>query len=78
MLQRSTPNKLIDVYGTTSSNFPIYTIDGIYVDSPEYDTSAAFILNLAKKFLNANVNFTSGKRIKFETVGGFRKNYFVL
>jgi hypothetical protein len=61
--QRSTPNKVIDIFGTTAADFPIYTIDGIYIDSPEYDSSGAFILNLKKKLVNANVNFTSGNKL---------------
>lgn len=60
LFKRSTPNKIIDVYGTTYAIFPIYTADGKFVDSPEYDTSGAFILNLSEKFVNANVNFTQG------------------
>lgn len=53
-----TPSKTIDIYGTTSADFPIYTIDGVYIDSPVHEAAGTFILNFAKRFVDANINFT--------------------
>lgn len=42
------------------ANFPLYTIDGVFVDTPEYESAGAFELDFFKKIINANVNFTEG------------------
>lgn len=52
---------MIDIYGITAAHFPVYTIDGVYVDSPEYESAGALVLDFGKKFINADVNFTSGE-----------------
>lgn len=60
--QRSSPSKIIDIYGIATTDFPVYTIDGIYFDRP-YETSGSSILDFRKKLINANVNFTEGNSI---------------
>lgn len=55
---RSTPNQLINISGKTKSNFPIYSIEGVFFDSPEYETSGIVELDIARKLIDGNVNFT--------------------
>lgn len=42
------------------ANFPRYNIDGVFVDTPEYESAGAFELDFYKKIIDANVNFTEG------------------
>lgn len=55
---RSTPNQVINVSGNTKSSFPIYSIEGVFFDSPEYETSGIVELDIYRKSINGNVNFT--------------------
>lgn len=58
--QRTTPNKIIDIYAKAVTDFPIYQIDGNFIDSPEYDSNGILRLDLYQKLIQGHVNFTSG------------------
>ena len=58
--QRTTPNKIIDIYGKAVTEFPVYQIDGNFIDSPEYEANGILRLDLYRKLIQGIVNFTSG------------------
>lgn len=60
MLQRSTPNKEVNIYGKASGSFPIFILEGDYVDTPEIESKGHFIFNLMEKFVKMEVNLTGG------------------
>lgn len=46
----------------------MYSFNGVYIDTPEYETSGVLELDIAKKYINGNVNFTSGKKDFFQSL----------
>lgn len=55
---RSTPNQLIDIRGNTKINFPVYSIEGVFYDGIDYESTGIIELDFAKKYIDGNVNFT--------------------
>lgn len=66
---RQTPNQLIDVYGNTKSNFPTYSVEGIFYDSPEYESSGILELDINKRLIEGNMNFTESGNQNLQVYG---------
>lgn len=66
---RHTPNKDIDVYTLIKSNHPSYSIDGVFIDSPEYDMAGDLVLNIKEKTINSDVKLSEDETQKFQIRG---------
>jgi hypothetical protein len=49
--------------------FPSYSVEAIYIDSPDYDMAGNLVLDLKRKTINSDVNLTSDATQKFQIRG---------
>lgn len=53
-----TPHKTFYVWTRANGEYPVYTINGTYEDSPEVNTTAEFFINIDDRLIQLNANFT--------------------
>lgn len=51
------------------SDFPKYSIDGVYIDSPDYEMAGDLIVDLKKKTVNSDVKLSADETQKFQIRG---------
>jgi hypothetical protein len=56
------------IYGIFKPKFPVYTFEGIYIDSDK-NTAGELILDLKNKFINGDVRLTEDETQKFQIRG---------
>lgn len=52
------PHKTFYIWGQANGDYPIYTFNGTYEDSPDVNTTAEFYLNIDDRFIKLDANFT--------------------
>lgn len=52
------PHKRFFVWARADGEYPVYTLNGTYEDSPEINTTAAFFINIDDRLVRLNANFT--------------------
>lgn len=55
---KKSPHKTFYVWGRANGEYPIYTFNGTYEDSPEINTTAEFFLHIDDRFIKLDANFT--------------------
>lgn len=53
-----TPHKTFYIWTRANGEYPIYTINGTYEDSPDVNTTAEFFVNIDERFIKLDANFT--------------------
>lgn len=56
--RKVSPHKTFYIWGRANGEYPIYTLNGTYEDSPEINTTAEFYLNIDNRFIKLDANFT--------------------
>lgn len=55
---KETPHKTFYVWVRADGEYPTYTLNGTYEDSPEINTTAAFFINIDDRLVKLDANFT--------------------
>lgn len=55
---KETPHKTFYVWVRADGEYPIYTLNGTYEDSPEINTTAAFFIHIDDRLVKLDANFT--------------------
>lgn len=55
---KETPHKTFSVWARANGEYPVYTLNGTYEDSPDVDTTAEFFINIDDRFIKLDANFT--------------------
>lgn len=55
---KETPHKTFYIWTRADGEFPVYTLKGIYEDSPDVNTTAHFFIDIDERIVKLNANFT--------------------
>ncbi|GAB0088507.1 uncharacterized protein DMENIID0001_029540 [Sergentomyia squamirostris] len=56
--ERSSPSKVNKLWTRSEGIYPIYTVNGSFIDTPDTDTNMKFSINFDEKIVKLNANFT--------------------